>query len=259
MFEKLRGLKEVQEIFSRIKQGERNIIAEPLSGCFAGMVYSLLAEELKESLLIITAPENAYGLFSEVKSLLKAAKSPLEPLYYPEDDSLVYSHIKPSKELSRERAVVYKKLCGPGRNIVITGMNTLGEMIPAPPYVAEGNFKVKKGDNLETARLFESLNANGYERRPKVYDVFEYSVRGSITDIFTPDYDYPVRIELNGDTVESVRFFSVETNESTKEADDVFLGLFNPQVKHPCPKGSIAGFFDAASALFIFDDFDRLK
>lgn len=71
----------------------------------------------------------------------------------------------------------------------------------------------KKGDTLTTKDLkyFRDL---GYQDSPRVEDVGQFSFRGGIFDIFTPTNDFPIRIELFGDVMESMRTFDAETQRS---------------------------------------------
>ena len=67
------------------------------------------------------------------------------------------------------------------------------------------------------------LESIGYERREPVEMVGEYSVRGGILDVFSPESQKPVRIDLFGDQVESIRRFDVESQRSVLNVEDCLL------------------------------------
>ena len=67
----------------------------------------------------------------------------------------------------------------------------------------------------DLAALLEGL---GYDNVPIVEDVGTFSLRGGIVDVFSPAHEYPVRIELYGDIIESLRFFDVDNQRSLGEA-----------------------------------------
>ena len=67
--------------------------------------------------------------------------------------------------------------------------------------------------------LAAHLESIGYQRREPVEMVGEYSIRGGIVDIFSPEASHPVRIELFGDEIESIRRFEVESQRSVLKLD----------------------------------------
>jgi transcription-repair coupling factor (superfamily II helicase) len=92
------------------------------------------------------------------------------------------------------------------------------------PYkiFGKGIFKIKKDFDFpdKIHEFFESL---GYQNSPYVEDMGQYAVRGGIVDVFSPAHDFPVRIELFGSTVETLKSFSVETHISTKAIENYFI------------------------------------
>ncbi|MEW5850481.1 MAG: transcription-repair coupling factor [Myxococcota bacterium] len=73
------------------------------------------------------------------------------------------------------------------------------------------------GESVERETLLRSLQASGYTNVPQVEDVGTYAVRGGIVDIFAPGEAHPVRVDLFGDTVESLRYFDPETQRTLQK------------------------------------------
>jgi transcription-repair coupling factor (superfamily II helicase) len=92
----------------------------------------------------------------------------------------------------------------------------------APPCCASSRetfyrqlaLKLRVGDELPLEEVVAHLESIGYERREPVEMVGEYSVRGGILDVFSPEAPKPIRIDLFGDQVESIRRFDVESQRS---------------------------------------------
>src|SRR5690606_35258260 len=63
----------------------------------------------------------------------------------------------------------------------------------------------------------------GYQNSPRVEDVGQFSVKGGIIDIFSPAHAHPIRIELFGDSIESLRYFSAETQRTLEQTDELVL------------------------------------
>jgi transcription-repair coupling factor (superfamily II helicase) len=259
MKETLSASPEVQRLLSLVKNGDRNIFAESVADCFKGILYSKIIAEITKDVIIITSSENIFGLYSEISSLKDYFKTSAEIMFYPEDDSLIYRNIQASREISRSRANVYEGIFKKERKVIITDINAIVEKIPAPEEIKKFRVLLKTGDRLVPEKISEMLSANKYERVLKVENVFEYSIRGAIIDIFSPDYDYPVRVELSGDTIESLRFFSLDTYSTTKHLDRAELMLFNPGSKDKSETSSILDYFNPQKTIIITDDVDAVK
>jgi transcription-repair coupling factor (superfamily II helicase) len=83
--------------------------------------------------------------------------------------------------------------------------------------------RMKAGDEVPLDDVVAHLESVGYERREPVEMVGEYSVRGGILDVFSPESQKPVRIDLFGDLVESIRRFDVESQRSVLKVEDCVL------------------------------------
>lgn len=84
------------------------------------------------------------------------------------------------------------------------------------------SFKLQKNSELANP-LSEFLHGLGYLAAPFVEDVGQYSVRGGIVDIFSPAHEHPIRLELFGDSIESMRSFSPESQKSLEDVDEFHL------------------------------------
>ena len=79
------------------------------------------------------------------------------------------------------------------------------------------------GETLDTERLIARLVAGGYTRTVITEEPGDFSVRGGIIDVFSPLYDEPVRIEMFGDGVDELRFFSPETQRKTGTCSEAVI------------------------------------
>ena len=97
------------------------------------------------------------------------------------------------------------------------------------------SIKIYKGEDLNYGSLAKELVEYGYERRPRISEPGDFSMRGGIIDIFPPTFDGPVRIELVGKKVDSLKGFSILSNETLEEHSMVIilpkLGLYSRKAK----------------------------
>src|SRR5690606_37281311 len=84
-------------------------------------------------------------------------------------------------------------------------------------------FAIEKGDEVDLGAVADDLLAAGYERVEQVDERGRFAVRGGILDVFPATEDRAVRIELFGDEVESMRWFSTFTQRSLGDAERVEL------------------------------------
>ncbi len=85
------------------------------------------------------------------------------------------------------------------------------------------SIKLTKGLSVDRDDMIQKLHSLGYLTVPMVSREGEVSIRGGIFDIFPPDEEQPVRLELFGDEIESMRFFEIDTQLSVREIKDIHI------------------------------------
>lgn len=105
-------------------------------------------------------------------------------------------------------------------DIVICPVKSLLEKFPNKEFFKKNSFKIKVGDSIDLKELAQRLVELGYKKSTMVNDISEFSIRGDIADIFSPDNN-PVRIELWGDEVVDIRYFNNETQKSIEKIKEI--------------------------------------
>ncbi|MFV0517538.1 MAG: transcription-repair coupling factor [Aminipila sp.] len=96
----------------------------------------------------------------------------------------------------------------------------LKKMIPMESFLANV-LTIKVGEEVNLEVLKNNLSSMGYERVPMVDARGQFSVRGSIVDVFTPDGNYPYRIELFDVEIDSIREFDLDTQRAVKNINNI--------------------------------------
>ena len=109
-----------------------------------------------------------------------------------------------------------------GGGLVVAVPESLAQGMPAP-LLPPWPLKLERGASVYLEELVELLTHGGYAREYQVDGWGQFAVRGGIVDIFPSTEDHPVRIEMVGDEVESLREFNVVTQRSTREIDSTLL------------------------------------
>jgi transcription-repair coupling factor (superfamily II helicase) len=116
--------------------------------------------------------------------------------------------------------------------LIVTSIQSLLQPVPSPKVLAAQTRRLCVGDVVDVAELLRWIAANGFQGTPAVQLPGEFSVRGGIVDVFAPDWDEPVRIELFGDQVESIRQFEVSSQRSLKPLDSLEITILKPSAEH---------------------------
>ncbi len=100
--------------------------------------------------------------------------------------------------------------------ILIVPVKALPEKFPDNEFYEKNSIKIKLDDEIDTQKIAHNLINLGYKRVTMVSDIGEFSVRGDIIDVFSPE-KYATRIELWGDTVTDIRNFDNKTQRSVRK------------------------------------------
>jgi len=145
------------------------------------------------------------------------------PQLLPALDVLPMQNLSPHAEILEQRAIGLWRLATQRVPITIVPVPSALLRIAPGEYYRQLALKLKVGDELPLDDVVAHLESIGYERREPVEMVGEYSVRGGILDVFSPEAPRPVRIDLFGDMVESIRRFDVESQRSVLKIEECLL------------------------------------
>jgi transcription-repair coupling factor (superfamily II helicase) len=177
-------------------------------------------------LIVITPTQQAAeALFPLVQAFceLTAACDPAAVVHLPAYDVLPFENMSPHPEIQEERATALWKIATGAAWIVIAPMeSTAMRLRPAEHYSGLARV-VRRADSLDVEELVQHLNTVGYAAVDVVEMPGQYAVRGGLLDAYPPEADRPLRIELFGDEVESIRKFDPGTQRSAAPVDEVFL------------------------------------
>ena len=130
-----------------------------------------------------------------------------------------YSGLYPNARAISARVRWAYEAQNPGlRHIFIAPVTALLQRTIPPEILKENTLTFAKGRDLPS-ELSRALGDLGYQSVPVVEDEGTFAMRGGIVDIFSPAHKWPVRVELFGDTVESIRLFNPETQRSEAQLE----------------------------------------
>ncbi len=142
-------------------------------------------------------------------------------LLYKAWDQIPYDNISPSKEVqtSRLESLYYFHSNKNKKLIILTTINAIIQKIIPHSELKKNFFNISKHSKLEVDKLSKLLVKLGYERTSIVRDKSEFALRGSIIDIFLPQFNNPIRIDLFDNDVESIFEFDQITQKRISESN----------------------------------------
>ena len=136
-------------------------------------------------------------------------------VYFPAKDFLFYQSDIRGNALTRERMSAIEAVINNNSCTVITTIDALMNKLPDVSYFEEGVVAISDTDTVELEALRRKLVAMGYEAVGTCEHPGEFAVRGGIIDVFPLTAELPVRIELWGDEVDSIRSYDASNQSKT--------------------------------------------
>ncbi len=148
-------------------------------------------------------------------------------LIIPAWDCLPYDRLSPQTALMAARLASLAQIpAWQGQaHIILTSVSAASQHIIPREALAHITFMARPGQNIDEAALLDFLTRNGYSRCATVMEAGDFAFRGNLIDLFPPGAAHPLRLDLFGDVLESIRSFDVETQRSIAQQNEL---LFRP-------------------------------
>ena len=183
----------------------------------ANMLYALDSGKIN---LVVTASEaEAKKLCDDINTMAGEERAVLFPskelLFTPVDSA---NHEYEYMRISALSKALEKK-CG----IICASIEAVMQPVIPPDVLSSNRISIRQGQEIDLKEFAVKLTENGFQKCEKVDGASQFSVRGSIIDIFPVQSEKPVRIELWGDEVDSINEFETDTQRRTTAMDSVSI------------------------------------
>jgi transcription-repair coupling factor (superfamily II helicase) len=181
------------------------------------LVAALLDRDPDKPAIVVAGDDRAAR---ELAGGLRAWLAPRMVRYYPSRGVTYESHLAPPPHLVGLRIAALDALLEPRdiAPVVVVSAVALSEKVPDPAMRPHG-FELRVGELLDLDETAMDLVAAGYERVDQVEDRGQFAIRGGLLDLFPATEDRAVRVDLFGDEIESLRWFSTFTQRSLGDAE----------------------------------------
>lgn len=192
-----------EALFAALPAKQTPTLALPeLTGASAALAAIALHERHPHLLLIVPGENQSTPIQNDLQTL----QTQYTPFPEPNPEN-------PDSE--RYRLLLPKALQTAADTLIVTTLGAILAPIPDPKALAEATLPIAPNSTIPHAA--ERLSAMGYERIPEIDSPGQFAMRGGILDIWPPDTEQPVRIELFGDEVDTIRLFDPTTQRSTSQ------------------------------------------
>ena len=204
-----------QKLRKLISKNQSKIKIEGLYGSsLSFLLIDIFLSIDKQLFYISSSKENASYTYTDLLEFLGEQKCNLLPSNYRnynnkiKDESNVLNRTKTIRDIAEKKA-----------KIIITYPEAIFEKIPNEKAIKEKSLNIKIGQELELNNMNEKLFELNFEKDDYVQQPGDFAVRGNILDIFSYAYTNPLRFEFDGNKIESIRQFNIDTQYSVKEVE----------------------------------------
>ncbi|MHB8482479.1 MAG: transcription-repair coupling factor [Nitrospiria bacterium] len=230
---------------------------EGIPDSFKAFIISSLFKELNRSFLILTpTAEEAEKLINNLQFFFTLTGIREDVYYFPSLEIIPYEQVEPPPGIVSERTRTLRHLSQlpPGsKAMVITPVQALISHIPATGEFKKASLALRQFDSCPKDQLLEMLVNLGFEPAGMVENPGEYSHRGGVLDFWPVDQDLPVRLEFEGDLIESLRGFNPfdQKSVSSHEAVEVWPVLNKKTAGTKKESGTLYSYFKDKSLLIM--------
>lgn len=218
----------LDEVVARLESRDGPVRWVGLRGASRAVTVAHLARAHGDRPVLVLVPNAKAGdlFFEDLQSALGSAPEDTRLRAFPRYDTQPYERFSPQPFVVAQRMnVLYRWLANPAPKpgtpkpsesapIVVAPWTALSPRVPTREFVRARTVHLEVGQTVDRDALVETLIAAGYSRMPLVEERGEIAVRGGILDLFPPHREQPLRVELLGDEVESIRTFDPTTQRS---------------------------------------------
>src|SRR5579863_6602279 len=186
----------------------------------------LMARAVQQPVIVLVADNK---VAESLEPMLRAgceltgAIDPDRVVRFPAHDVLPFENLSPHPDVQEQRAAALWKLATGVVSILIAPVEAAALRLFERDYYASLAVSLKRGEEIDVEVLTAHLASVGYTQMDLVEMQGQFTRRGGILDVYSPESDRPLRIEFFGDEIESIRRFDPETQRSQSGSDEAWL------------------------------------
>ncbi len=205
------------------KGKEKKLNIKGVEGSLRALLFSCLYQKGQQRLFVVmNDSESAAYFYHDITQLL----GDQDVYFYPSSYKSSVKYDQQRQDAGNEilRTEVLNCLENQDSHFLIVSYpEALTELVVKTEVLKEKTFEVRVGESVDSSFMIQMLLEYGFSRVDFVYEPGQFSVRGSIIDIYSYSCEYPYRIDFFGDEVDSIRTFEVESQLSKEKKDKIAI------------------------------------
>jgi transcription-repair coupling factor (superfamily II helicase) len=225
----------IEEACERLRRNLGEVGLAGLTDAAKALAIPLVFAELGRSAIVVAGSnQHAEALLEPMRWFYRAVtgKPGRRVALLPAFDVSPYENRSPHGEISEDRAVALWRLATGEADLLIAPVEAALARMREPAFYRGLARTVARDESIPHEELLAFLAQAGYERHTTCEMPGQFAVRGGIIDVFSPETPQPVRIELLGDTIESIRAFDANTQRSTNPVERAALLPLTEFLRH---------------------------
>lgn len=228
LFDRLGRVGRIPDLLAALTRGANGEFGLAGVNETAAILYAALLHKTTDRPVVFLTDSNPHGdaICEALTAFLALMDAPAHrgaPFLVPAHDVTPYDGLSPHADINERRAMGLWRLADGQASIAVVPVASALMKVASRDFYKNLTWRIVVGDEFFLEDLESGLASVGYTRREPVELVGHFSVRGGIVDVFSPESDYPVRIEMAGDEVETIRVFDPDTQKSVRSVEQALL------------------------------------
>jgi transcription-repair coupling factor (superfamily II helicase) len=216
----------VEEAFDALRRRTGEVRLAGLTDPAKALLIPLAFAELgRPFVVLVETNQRAEALLEQVRYFYRAitGKPDRRVVHFPGHEVLPYENRSPHAEISEDRAVALWSFATGEADVLIAPVQAALWRMRDREFYSQLARTISRDETIEHQHLINFLSSAGYDKQANCEMPGQFAVRGGIIDIYSPESLQPVRVELLGDTIESIRAYDPATQRSTSPVERATL------------------------------------
>ena len=209
-----------QEALRGLMDGRKRgtMVIDGLAGSASSMLFSRLPRRKQPYLIIANDLDEAGYIYNDLVQLTDESQALIFPSGYKRD--IKYGQVDAPNGILRTE-VLNQWYASPVLRWVVTYPEALAERVASRQTIEQTTIELSVGATVDLVKTAQRLRELGFTQVDYVYEPGQFSVRGSILDVYSYSNELPYRIDFFGDEIDSIRTFNVETQLSEQRTESI--------------------------------------
>ena len=208
-----------KELKHALSNGQYPCSVTGFSGIHKAQIILGIANPEKPVLVITEDEATANRISNDINEMSGSTISTIFPA-----KDFTFSNIESvSREYEHKRLETLSKIANKDCCVIVASAEAVVQKTLPPKILEEKSITLSSSSIIDLKKLAKRLVNAGYSRATQVEGQSQFSIRGSIIDIFPVQNTFPVRIELWGDEIDTISLFDIETQRRTEKLDEVTI------------------------------------